>query len=212
MFLSSLLLVLVQFLFITSSYQFLQSIKFATRSVKNFQKKSFHFQENTKSNFYTSSYIRLELAVMYKQKSTEAYSELCQTSKIDCFPIFPKSSILHVLTCSEYVSSPVDCRHCYKQLYTLRKRQICCQSANFAEILQRNIFMHKYLHIFMQLEVFYKKGALENFAKFSGKHLCQSLFFNKVAGLRPVLQNSSGLVLFLIVSIFVYVLHVNVLT
>ena len=161
MFLSSLLLVLVQFLFITSSYQFLQSIKFATRSVKNFQKKSFHFQENTKSNFYTSSYIRLELAVMYKQKSTEAYSELCQTSKIDCFPIFPKSSILHVLTCSEYVSSPVDCRHCYKQLYTLRKRQICCQSANFAEILQRNIFMHKYLHIFMQLEVFYKKGALE---------------------------------------------------
>ena len=64
----------------------------------------------------------------------------------------------------------------------------------------------------MQLEVFYKKGALENFAKFSGKHLCQSLFFNKVAGLRPVLQNSSGLVLFLIVSIFVYVLHVNVLT
>ena len=32
-------------------------------------------------------------------------------------------------------------------------------------------------------EVFYKKGVLRNFAKFSGKHLCQSLFFNKVAGL-----------------------------
>ena len=27
--------------------------------------------------------------------------------------------------------------------------------------------------------------VLENFAKFTGKHLCQSLFFNKVAGLRP---------------------------
>ena len=26
-------------------------------------------------------------------------------------------------------------------------------------------------------------GVLENFAKFTGKHLCQSLFFNKVAGL-----------------------------
>ena len=25
----------------------------------------------------------------------------------------------------------------------------------------------------------------ENFAKFTGKHLCQSLFFNKVAGLGP---------------------------
>ena len=30
-----------------------------------------------------------------------------------------------------------------------------------------------------------KKGALRNFAKFTGKQLCQSLFFNKVAGLRP---------------------------
>ena len=34
------------------------------------------------------------------------------------------------------------------------------------------------------LEVFCKKGALRNFAKFTGKHLCQSIFFNKVAGLR----------------------------
>ena len=30
-----------------------------------------------------------------------------------------------------------------------------------------------------------KKGVLKNFTKFTGKHLCQSLFFNKVAGLRP---------------------------
>ena len=29
-----------------------------------------------------------------------------------------------------------------------------------------------------------RKGVLRNFAKFIGKHLCQSLFFNKVAGLR----------------------------
>ena len=32
-------------------------------------------------------------------------------------------------------------------------------------------------------EVFYKKGVVKNFAKFKGKHLCQSLFLNKVAGL-----------------------------
>ena len=31
--------------------------------------------------------------------------------------------------------------------------------------------------------VFCKKGVLRNFTKFTGKHLCQSLFFNKVAGL-----------------------------
>ena len=30
-----------------------------------------------------------------------------------------------------------------------------------------------------------KKDVLENFAKFTGKHLCKSLLFNKVAGLRP---------------------------
>ena len=29
-----------------------------------------------------------------------------------------------------------------------------------------------------------RKGILRNFAKFTGKHLCQSLFFNKVGGLR----------------------------
>ena len=30
-----------------------------------------------------------------------------------------------------------------------------------------------------------KKGVFRNFVKFTGKHLRQSLFFNKVAGLRP---------------------------
>ena len=30
-------------------------------------------------------------------------------------------------------------------------------------------------------EVFCEKGVLRNFAKFTGKQLCQSLFFNRVA-------------------------------
>ena len=34
-------------------------------------------------------------------------------------------------------------------------------------------------------EVFCKKGVLRNFVQFTGKHLCQSLFFNKVTGLSP---------------------------
>ena len=33
--------------------------------------------------------------------------------------------------------------------------------------------------------MFSKKGVRRNFAKFTGKHLSKSLFFNKVAGLRP---------------------------
>ena len=35
-----------------------------------------------------------------------------------------------------------------------------------------------------------KKGVLKNFAKFTGKHLCQSLFFNKVDA--TLLKQNSG--------------------
>ena len=34
-------------------------------------------------------------------------------------------------------------------------------------------------------EVFYKTGFLKTFSKFTGKHISQSLFFSKVASLRP---------------------------
>ena len=34
-------------------------------------------------------------------------------------------------------------------------------------------------------EVFCQKDVLRNFVKFTWKHLCQSLFFNKVSGLKP---------------------------
>ena len=33
--------------------------------------------------------------------------------------------------------------------------------------------------------MFFKKSVLRNLAKFTGKHLYQGLFFNKVEGLRP---------------------------
>ena len=42
-------------------------------------------------------------------------------------------------------------------------------------------------------EVFREKGVLSNFTKFIGKHLCQSLFFNKVAGLSKQVFVSSFL-------------------
>ena len=38
-----------------------------------------------------------------------------------------------------------------------------------------------------------KKGILKNFAKFTGKHQWQSLFLNKVAGLRPVTHSFSSI-------------------
>ena len=41
-----------------------------------------------------------------------------------------------------------------------------------------------------------KKGGLRNFTKFTGKHLCKSLFFNKVAGLRPLQVHNPPLKIF----------------
>ena len=45
-----------------------------------------------------------------------------------------------------------------------------------------------YLSLFRSscTDVFCKNGVLRNFAKFTGKQLCQRFFFDKVAGLRPV--------------------------
>ena len=37
-----------------------------------------------------------------------------------------------------------------------------------------------------RLGVFYKQGALKNFAKFTRKQLCRSLFLSRVTSLRPV--------------------------
>ena len=46
-----------------------------------------------------------------------------------------------------------------------------------------------------------KKAVLRNFGKLTGKHLCQGLFFNKVAGLRPatLLKKDSGTGAFLLI-------------
>ena len=38
-----------------------------------------------------------------------------------------------------------------------------------------------------------KKGVLRNFTKFTRRHLCQSLIFNNVAGLRPATLLKKGL-------------------
>ena len=89
----------------------------------------------------------------------EVYSEPCQTSKMKLFAdifdawitwtIFPKSSILDVWQGSGYFSVSVN--------------------AIFTWLL---IIIRSSLP-----EVFCKKGVLRYFTKFTGKHLCQSLFF-----------------------------------
>ena len=51
-------------------------------------------------------------------------------------------------------------------------------------------------------EVFCKKGVLWNFRKFSGKQLCQSLFFNKLVGLKLIHFKRESLIS-LIILIFI---------
>ena len=64
--------------------------------------------------------------------------------------------------------------------------------------MQVFVFMHPFFYCLNTLghincliknelirEVFRKKGILVNFAKLTGKVLCQSIFFNKIASLRP---------------------------
>ena len=67
-----------------------------------------------------------------------------------------------------------------------------------ALFIQRACYIFKKATIIKssQPEVFCEKDVLRNFAKFTGIHLCQSIFFNKVAGLRlrpaTILKRDSG--------------------
>ena len=53
----------------------------------------------------------------------------------------------------------------------------------FCKILLTELFFMKFRSSHRRCSL--KNGVLRNFAKFTGKHLRQSLLFNKVAGLRP---------------------------
>ena len=56
----------------------------------------------------------------------------------------------------------------------------------FKKLSENFTFKYKYqVSVKQPPEMFYKKSVLRNSTKFTGKHLCQSLFFNKVADLSP---------------------------
>ena len=64
-----------------------------------------------------------------------------------------------------------------------------CQVCNVISFLTQssNNFMDWAIFLTFALqkqppEVFNEKGVLQNFVEFTGKHLCQSLFFNKNEG------------------------------
>ena len=60
----------------------------------------------------------------------------------------------------------------------LKVKKQLSQNNNF------KIYISQKINTSSRPDVYCKKGVLKNFAKFSGKNLLQSLFCNKVAGLR----------------------------
>ena len=55
----------------------------------------------------------------------------------------------------------------------------------FGSYLQRQVVSSQSMFRSGRQELFCKTGVLKTFSKFTGKRLCQSLFFIKVTGLRP---------------------------
>ena len=82
-----------------------------------------------------------------------------------------KSSPAKVWGCNNFVYSR---RFSYTMLHANR-------SNRFQMFFQIGVLNN--LFLITCFEVFCKKGVLRNFAKCTGKHLCQSFFFNKVVGL-----------------------------
>ena len=65
-------------------------------------------------------------------------------------------------------------------------------SSDFNHFSARMNMVHNIEHYFTKFRSSHqrcsvRKGVLRNFTKFTGKHLRQSLFFNKVASLRPAI-------------------------
>ena len=75
--------------------------------------------------------------------------------------------------------------HCHQEKYTNKLHVLFLISSCFYLRVCNLSFYQKKLTS-SRPEVFCKKNALENFTKFTGKRLCQSFFFNKVAGLGPL--------------------------
>ena len=85
------------------------------------------------------------------------------------FTISSKFSVVHLFICT------------FQHMYYIRIWQIHFWCNRFL----KNYLSTKLFDIVRSSrpEVFCKKSNLRNFTKFTGKHLCQRLFFNKVAGL-----------------------------
>ena len=77
----------------------------------------------------------------------------------------------------------------------LRKQPKCCLSLNY---FHKSFAKYFILDVWLGSEYYYdrrshrtcsvRKGVLRNFAKFTRKYMCQSPFFNKLAGMRTLAE------------------------
>ena len=89
-------------------------------------------------------------------------------------------------------------------LFYFWENVLWAKSSSELPLRSRHTQMHFKIGRSSHRRCFAKKGVPRNFSKFTGKHLCQSLIFNNVAGLRylpvnfvkllrtPFLRNTSG--------------------
>ena len=122
----------------------------------------------------------------------------CMNRRNQLFQVFRKSrvSAKEILLFIKISNPKIKITSTANQRAIDEKRE-CINLLSFIDTVRATSYNNKYSFDFQveqyfillfkdrssRLEVFCKKGVLTNFTKFTGKHLCQSLFFNKVAGL-----------------------------
>ena len=125
---------------------------------------------------YTSGYTiknpsRLSFHMYWKLKANRNHQK--KKKKIEKFTILDSYCIFLLLSCMNPVNT-FSVLLCVLLNMFWEQKLISWNEQNISVVICRS----------SRPKVFYKKGVLRNFAKFTGKHLRESLYFNKVAGLR----------------------------
>ena len=150
-----------------------------------FWKKVFRktWQNSRENNFHEVIFVKLFTKVYWKEDSiTDA--ALSWGLHWEIYSTFSLTPVLlaHKISMQWHIKNKYErhtifscsARTVHNTLFLTSSQKICIDQKRIFEIMY-----HRSIHP----EVFCNKGALRNFvAKFTGKHLCQSLFFYKVAG------------------------------
>ena len=126
---------------------------------------------------------------MQFQPFLEVFFKNCVRRNFTKFTDIHLCQSLFFQACAENFSTEAVIRRCSAKMIFLNilqnLQEYTCARVSFLIKLQGLGLRRKFQYKSSRPEVFCKNDVLKPFAKFTGIHLCQSLFFNKVAGLRP---------------------------